>query len=296
MPAASVILNSAAGSDTKDKVCRAIQAVFAESGFSADFVTAGSGPEIYQAAHRLLLEGSSPIVAAGGDGTVSTVAAAIAGTGVPLGVLPLGTLNHFAKDLQIPLDPSSAAKVIVRGQMRRIDVGDVNGRVFINNSSLGLYPTIVQERQKLQRRGRKKWPAFLCAGATALRRYPFLTVRMEADGRALTRRTPFVFIGNNVYNMQGLQIGGRSSLSSGVLCLYVTHRTGRLGLLRLSARALLHRLGQARDFDMLVARDVWIETHRSPIAVALDGEVEWMESPLHYRVRPSALAVLAPLT
>ncbi|MGB8507422.1 MAG: diacylglycerol kinase family protein, partial [Pyrinomonadaceae bacterium] len=216
-----------------------------------------------------------------------------------LGVLPLGTLNHFAKDLGIPLTLADAARNVGSGRTTRVDVGEVNGHIFINNSSLGLYPRIVRRREKLQQRlgGRGgKWPAFLWAALSVLRRYPFLNVRLSADGGEIARRTPFVFVGNNEYRMEGFQIGGRACLDAGRLSLYVTHRTGRWGLLRLALRALFGRLREAKDFDAVCAVEIFVETHRPKhIPVAIDGEVMALTTPLHYRVRPGALRVIVPV-
>ncbi|MCA1619077.1 MAG: hypothetical protein LC795_07150 [Acidobacteria bacterium] len=245
---------------------------------------------------RALSEGARAVVAGGGDGTVGSVAGALAGTDLPLGVLPLGTLNHFAKDLGIPLGLEEAARNVCEGRVVSVDVGEVNGQVFVNNSSLGLYPRIVRRREKLQEReGSGKWSALARAGLAVLRRHPFLNVRLDADGRRITRKTPFVFVGNNEYETEGLQLGGRSRLDAGRLSLYVAHRTGRLGLLRLVLSALLGRLRQAHDFDALRAEEIWVETRRAKrLPVATDGEVTVMTTPLHYRVRPGALKVIVP--
>src|SRR3954464_9990148 len=130
------------------------------------------------------------VVAAGGDGTISAVAAALAGTNKTLGVLPIGTLNHFAKDLNIPLDLEGAVRTIIEGETTPVDLGEVNGRVFINNSSLGLYPHIVSRREAQQQRlARGKWTAFFWATIQALRRFPFLDLRVEFEGRQIFRRT-----------------------------------------------------------------------------------------------------------
>jgi diacylglycerol kinase family enzyme len=177
----------------------------------------------------------------------------------------------------------------------RVDVGEVNGRIFLNNSSLGLYPDIVRDREKQQRRlGRGKWPAALWASLAALRRYPFLSIRLEVEGTRLARRTPFVFIGNNAYTMQGLAIGVRERLDAGALSLYVAQHPTRFGLLRFAFDALRARLGEERDFDVLQAGGFEIDTHRARLRVATDGEVTVMAPPLRYRSRPGALEVLVP--
>ena len=176
-----------------------------------------------------------------------------------------------------------------------VDVGEVNGQVFLNNSSLGLYPRMVRHRNKQQERlGRGKWPAFLWAALTMVRRYPFLHVRLCVEGEALVRQTPFVFIGNNAYQLDLFNIGARICLDAGALNLYVAHRTGRLGLLTLALRAFLGRLHRTKDFDTLCIKEVSIETRSTRLLVATDGEVSVMETPLHYRIRPGALRVIVP--
>jgi diacylglycerol kinase family enzyme len=197
--------------------------------------------------------------------------------------------------LKIPLELDAAIATLARGRPLKVDVGEVNGRIFLNNSSLGLYPDIVRDREKQQRRlGRGKWPAAAWAALAALRRYPFLSMRLDVNGERLARRTPFVFIGNNAYTMQGLAIGERARLDEGVLSLYVAQNPTRLGLLRFALDALLGRLGEQRDFDILSSPGFDIDTHRARLRVATDGEVTVMSSPLRYRMRPGALTVLVP--
>lgn len=291
-----VIVNASAGGNNADEVGRAVASAFDACGVEALVRLAREGAEVESLARRALSNGARAVVAGGGDGTVSAVASLLAGTGKPLGVLPLGTLNHFAKDLGVPLNIEEAARSVCEGRVVSVDVGEVNGRVFVNNSSLGLYPRIVRRRDKLRERlGSGKWAAFFRAALAVLRRYPFLNVRLSADGQEIVRRTPFVFIGNNEYQMESFQLGARACLDAGCLSLYVAHRTGRLGLLGLAVRALFGRLRQAKDFDALRAQEIWVETHRPKrLHVATDGEVNVMTTPLHYRVLPGALRVIVP--
>jgi diacylglycerol kinase family enzyme len=132
------------------------------------------------------------------------------------------------------------------------------------------------------------------ATLAALRRYPFLSMRLTVKGQTLARRTPFVFIGNNRYKMEGLSIGERDCLDDGLLSLYVAQHPTRLGLLRFAFDALRGKLGSERDFDVLEAAAFEIETHHRHLHVATDGEVTMMDAPLRYRVRPGALTVLVP--
>lgn len=219
----------------------------------------------------------------------------LVGTDAALGVLPLGTLNHFAKDLRIPTDLEAAAQTILDGSVASVDVGEVNGRVFLNNSSLGLYPQIVRYRMIQQARlGIGKWPAFVWAAFMVFRRYPFLSLRLIVEGKEIRRSTPFVFIGNNEYEIERLDIGTRACLNAGLLSLYWTRRTGRLGLLGLAVRALLGRLREADDFEALCTSEAWIEARRPRLRVAKDGEVSMLNTPLHYRIRHKALRVIVP--
>ena len=253
------------------------------------------GGELGALAKRVVAKGTELVVAAGGDGTISTVAAALAGTASALGVIPLGTLNHFARDLGISLDVAEAVVTTLEGRERRIDAGEVNGRLFLNNSSIGLYPAMVHRRTQQQRRlGRGKWPAMLWAAHTVLRRHPFMDLTLEIDGVIHRRRTPFVFVGNNVYEMEGFDIGKRARLDAGVLSVYVTQRAGRRRLLGLALRALAGRLKQARDFEAATAARLRIESRHTRLLVSTDGEVASFDLPLEYRIRPGALRVMAP--
>jgi diacylglycerol kinase family enzyme len=292
-----IILNASAGSGDQAAARATLAEIFTTEGhLDAHVSLAESGAEIVELARRAAADKDVRIiVAGGGDGTVNAVASELVGTDKMLGVLPLGTLNHFAKDLNIPLDLEGAARNIVEGEAVRVDVGEVNGRVFINNSSLGLYPSIVRHREKQQERlGRGKWFAALWATLEVFRRYPLFGVRLSVDGQEFRRRTPFVFIGNNEYQMDAFNLGARSCLDAGHLSLHLTRDIGRWGLVRLAISAIFGRLRESKDFDALCAKEVWIETRRTRLRVATDGEVNIMRSPLHYSVRPGALRVIAP--
>jgi diacylglycerol kinase family enzyme len=289
-----VIVNAGAGLGYCGGWTAALEEKFRSQGVEPDITLAKSGDEMIARAERAVKEGAPVVVAGGGDGTINAVASVLAGTETRLGVLPLGTLNHFAKDLKIPLDLDAAVANVVHGETGKVDVGEVNGRIFLNNSSLGIYPDIVRDREKQQKHlGRGKWPAFGRAMFAALRRFPFLNVRLKINGDEHLRRTPFVFIGNNEY-LQGLTLGARERIDSGKLCLYVAQKPTRLGLLRYAAHALFGKLEAARDFDVLSASSLEIETRHHHLRVATDGEVTLMKPPLCYRSRAAALSVIVP--
>jgi YegS/Rv2252/BmrU family lipid kinase len=292
--AIEVIINASSGAAQKEEVRDQLADLFSKSGVDARISLAKSGNQLVDRARRAANSDARIIVAGGGDGTINAVASTLIDTGKTLGVLPLGTLNHFAKDLRIPLDLQGAVHTIIASHVARVDVGEVNGHIFLNNSSLGLYPRIVQEREQKQRLGHGKWPAFVWAAFGVMRRYPFLDVRLRVDGREISSRTPFVFVGNNEYEMESFNIGGRARLDAGQLSLYFSHRTRRLGLVALALRALLGRVEKAKNFVAMCATEFSIDTRRRRIRVATDGEVMMMQPPLRYRIRPGALNVIVP--
>jgi diacylglycerol kinase family enzyme len=291
-----VIVNATSGLGNGPRQVEQLQEIFRKAGLQARIITVRSGSEIRSVVKAAARDQPSMIVAAGGDGTVSTVAALLKDTAIPLGVLPMGTLNHFAKDMRIPVDLEQAVATLATGEVTEVDVGEVNGRVFVNNSSLGIYPDIVRERKRQQARlGRGKRWALFWATLTALRRHPFLHVTLHLDGVARTYRAPFVFVGNNEYRMEGFNIGLRDGLRDGNLSLYVTHRQTRAGLFALGIRALFGRLRQARDFEVHTTQALTVTNHRRRfLHVATDGEVALMETPLNYRIHALCLKVVVP--
>jgi diacylglycerol kinase family enzyme len=271
-----------------------IAELFLAAGFEALIVDLQQGQDPAGAA-RAASARTSIVVAAGGDGTVSRVAAGLVGTPAVLGVLPLGTLNHFAKDLRIPLNLEKAVATIAARRVGSIDVGRVNDRVFLNNSSIGIYPSIIDVREELRRLGHRKWPAFALATFRVLRRYRGVFVRIEADGRQSVWRTPFVFVGNNEYELEGTRLGGRARLDGGRLFTYLAPHVRTRELPILLARALLGRVRQSGAFKIVSAPELWIDTPNTRrVRVALDGEMTTMTTPLHYRTCPGALKVLLP--
>jgi diacylglycerol kinase family enzyme len=291
----AAVFNDSSGSGDCAAAAEKVKEMFAAAGREARVTVATSGGNgLREAAERAVSEGCDALVAGGGDGTINLAASVVAGRDIPLGVLPLGTLNHFAKDLGIPLELEDAVRVILDGNTCWVDVGEVNGRVFINNSSLGVYPAVVRLRERYRSSGLAKWVAALWASLTVLRRNPFMAVRLIVQGEATVRRTPFVFVGNNEYRMAGLQAGKRDSLTGKHLAVYVLNADRRIGLLQLAWQVLLKGADEVKELDLLTVGEAAIETRRPRLQVALDGEVLILQSPLQYRSRPAALQVYVP--
>ncbi len=288
------ILNGAAGSCEAEEASKALGRVFAERGTSVRIVLPAAGEDLAAHARRAVDERQPLVVAGGGDGTIGAVAGALVGSDTVLGILPLGTLNHFAKDLNIPLHLDGALNTLLAGREMCVDVGEVNGRVFLNNSGLGLYPRLVREREAQQSRGWSKWPAFLHALWVVFWRHKRLRLRLRLDGGdEVVYRTPFVFVGNNAYIIEGLDMGTRLRLDAGRLCVYTAHRAGRAALVRLVFQALLGHLPPGA-LDAMEAVEFCVQTRKRHLSVSTDGEVHLMPTPLQYRILPKALRVMVP--
>lgn len=289
----AVILNPGAGHGADAERQREITDLFAALGREATVYVPGEGQDVGERSRAAVAAGCRVLVAAGGDGTVSAAAAAVVGREVPLGVLPVGTLNHFAKDLGLPLELPDAVRVAAQGVVRTVDVGEVNGRYFLNNSSIGVYPRIVELRERYRSGGVSKWVAALWASLAVMRRRPFVAVRIQVDDELVVRRTPFVFIGNNEYTMEGLRGVHRESLTAGHLAVYVMHARHRASLLRLAGEVLIRGADRVQELDLFRVTTTTVETRRRRIHVALDGEVAVLEFPLEYRIHAAALRVMA---
>jgi len=272
-----------------------IRAAVAEISINADFALSEMGTSLFQLASKAVKEGYDVVVAAGGDGTVNAVASALAGTSVRMGILPMGTLNHFAKDLKIPLDLEAALRTIAAGHTKIVDVGEVNGNIFVNNSSLGLYPSIVRLREAIEKSGHHKWPAFFRAAWETLSRFERLRIELKPSAAARTQTlTPLVFVGNNSYEMTLTNLGGRNALDHGKLWVVVPRAKTRWQLL-LALFTLVR--GRVRSSDVFsFETENLVVNHKQPaMNVAMDGEVLLLRPPLHYAIRPKALKVIVPV-
>jgi diacylglycerol kinase family enzyme len=291
----SVVLNARSGQTGRAGVRDEIASLFEPQGVDVHISVVEQPAEIPMRAREALAANAEAVVAAGGDGTISAVAAVLAGGSVPLGVLPLGTLNHFAKDIGIPLDLPKAVEVIAARHVRQIDVGRVNECIFVNNSSLGVYPSMVQTRERLrEEKGYSKWTALAVATIETLRREDELSIRLEADRTKMIARTPFVVVGNNEYRVEGIGIVGRTRLDAGRLYAYFAPPVRTRQLPNLLAHALFGLAHAEHLLSSLATTELWIDTFGPKINVACDGELHVLATPLHYRTWPRALNVFAP--
>lgn len=290
----AVILVNRHGGSAGDGAHDRVAAALVAAGISGE-VELVAGAALASRAAQAVADGARLVIAAGGDGTLSSVAGALVGTDATLGILPLGTLNHLARDLGIGFKLDQAAAVIAAGNRQRIDVAECNGRIFVNNSAIGLYPLMVADREGQQRLGRSKRAAMFVAGLRTLALYHHhrLTLTVN-DGETRTIDTPLLFVGNNDYRLDLRGPGRRATIRDGRLSVIVMRRMGRAGFFAAMIRALF---GRSRPGDMIHLDDVQrlrVASRRTRLTVSGDGETREVSPPLDYRIRPGALAVMVP--
>ena len=282
------------GGGAIDGIAERIGEALAAAGIDSD-VEPAEGKDCAAIAADRVKQGAELIIAAGGDGTMGAIAGALAGSKATMGILPLGTLNHFARDLGIPFELNEAAKLIAAGTTSKVDIAEVNGRPFVNNASIGLYPLMLVDRDaQRERLGRSKRLAMLVASLRTMTRFHAGRLALSSDGGDARVDTPMLFVGNNDYRLAMPGAGRRESLDAGELSVMVMRSKSLPGFLAATARALL---GISRTDDMVRldgVRDLIVDSRRSHLGLAVDGETLTLVPPLRFRIRPKALAVVVP--
>ena len=289
-----VIANAGSGRNAREAA--AIERAMAVLGPEARLVWWEAGRDIGLLVRELEAEGCTTIVAAGGDGTVGAVAAALCGGRLALAVLPLGTFNFFARGLGLPEDPEAAARAILAGRQRRIAIGEVNGQVFLNNASLGLYPAILKEREAIYDRwGRYRVLAHWSVVRSFLRfQRPMRVVIRTAEGER-RRVTPLIFVARSAYQLARYGLEGAAAISGDRFALFVAtggHRPR--DLFRLAWRLVTRRIQPGRDVELIESARVEVEVAGRAPLVAFDGEKRRMRAPITFLIRPDALTIVVP--
>ena len=291
---AAIFVNASSGWDPKEDAPEKLKQWFSESGIDAHVEYVAKGVNLAEKARAAVADGNDIVVAGGGDGTLSATASGLAGMDVSFGVLPVGTLNHFARDLGVPLDLEQAARVVCAGNTRDVDIAEVNGMTFLNNAIIGLYPVFRFLRAEQERKGMPRKLALLWAALGVLRRLPAFNLRFFVRGEEIVRRTSYVLIANNEHAMQGWQLGARHSMSEGALWIYVLRGHSRMGVIRMLVRLALGRFDARDHFDIFQAEELYVDAKSRHMGVALDGEVHVMDTPLRFRILPRSLRVIVP--
>lgn len=296
-----VVINAASGEHDGQRTQQVLDGVFAAAGRPSEFARVEDPSLLAPACERAALRASEcggVLVVAGGDGTVNTAAQAAMDRDCPLGVIPQGTFNYLARDHGLPLDAEAAALALLRARARPVQVGLLNGRVFLVNASLGLYPQLLQDREAFKSRlGRHRWVAALAALATVFRWRRRLHLAIELDGARTMLTTATLFVGNN--RLQVEQVGLEGPLAErtgrGRLAGIVTRPGSAWALLGVALRGAVGRLAEADGVHSFTFHqlDVALPSRRA-VKVATDGEVRWMAPPLRFEAAPRPLRLMLP--
>jgi diacylglycerol kinase family enzyme len=253
--------------------------------------------ELKQTIANALAQGCDAVVVGGGDGTVRAAAEALIGTGIPLGILPLGTMNRLARDLKIPLTVPQAAAALAAGETSTIDVGDVNGRIFLNNSIFGVTTLYSEIRQSL--RGKptmQRMRGYARAVQEVLQSRRRMDIDVDDGHRPVRLRILSMAVSNNRYADRPSLTLAKDGLHHGVLAAYISKHPSGWGMARAVVRAMLGRLKSDPDVVHLEGRRIDVSTRRTTLRLANDGELETVDLPLRYTIRAGALTVMVPAT
>lgn len=298
-----VVLNAGSGHAETELRCSTIRDVLHEAGRRCELEVVRDAAQLGDAARRMAGKAAADgaiLVAAGGDGTLNTVAHEAVQQGCVFGVLPQGTFNYFGRTHGIPEDLAEAVRALLRARVRPVQIGMVNDRIFLVNASVGLYPRLLEEREHDKRQyGRSRVVAILSALKTALGRYRNLRITLELDGRVRHLRTPTLFVGNNRLQMEQVGMGPlEEALDGGRLAAIAPKPVGKLRMLGLLLRGALGRLGEADDVLAFAFKSMTVRapllSRRRRMKVATDGEVDKLTLPLRFQVIEDQLALLVP--
>lgn len=268
------------------------QAVRAGRGEDADILIVP--PEQLPRTLQKAIQDHEELWVGGGDGTLRSAAELVMQHDRILGVLPLGTMNLLARDLNIPLEIGPAVEAIARGAVDAIDVGRINDGIFLNKSALGLYPEMIIDRERRRRlMGLEKWPAMMKAAWRALRRHRQLEITIDYHGTKRHVVSPALIVAVGAYEFRTGRLFGRPDLQTGELTLYISHEKSWLGSVGQLAKLFLGTLDSDAEFETIKAEHIAIDFSRAK-PVANDGEVDMLAGPIHYAVLPRALKVRRP--
>ncbi|MEH3086748.1 MAG: diacylglycerol kinase family protein [Xylophilus ampelinus] len=297
-----IVLNSGSGSRDAEETESVLSRVFSAAGRPHEFLEVRDPADIASVARRAVAQAVSRggvAVAAGGDGTINAVAAEAVGRGCPFGVLPQGTFNYFGRVHGIPQDTEEAARALLGARVTPTQVGRVNGRLFLVNGSIGLYPQLLEDREASKRaHGRSRWVALWSGASTLLRSRHRMRLQVQADEEAPeTLRAATLFVGNNRLQLDriGLDAAHVEALAEGRLAAVSIRPAGLWAMLGLALRGALGRLGDADPVRSFAFRRLRVAPRGlRRIKVATDGEVVWMQPPLVFEVGAEPLLLLVP--
>jgi diacylglycerol kinase family enzyme len=297
-----VILNAGSGHRATDDTRAIIERGLAEAGRDYELVMVEDPEQLGEIARETVARAQGrqdAVVVAGGDGAINAVVQAVLGSGCPLGVLPQGTFNYFARTHGIPCETPAAVEALLAAQPTPVQVGRVNDRIFLVNASLGLYPQLLEDRETYKRQyGRSRWVALLSGLVTVLRGHRQLRISLEHAGKMHDLRTPTLFVGNNELQLAQIGIPLIDALAHGELAAIMPRPVGTAALLGLMLRGALGQLGEADNVMSFGFRQLRVWPQRfyrnRRVKVAVDGEIVWLRTPLEFNVAREPLLLLKP--
>lgn len=292
----AVVFNPASGSGKNKRVVQSEIDKLKATHFEVDeFPLPKEERKIPALFQKVVAGGYDTIIACGGDGTVNGLAEQMVGTDIPLLVIPAGTFNHFAKHLKLPQDISEAFGVLQNGEVKIVDTGEVNGRPFVNFSSVGVYTEVIRERIHHERIGRRKWPAFFYSLVKNIYRHRVLRLSIHRGTKEVEERTPFVFVGNNPFLFGGPGIlKERECFDRGVLHLVIARERSRIGLFKMFWSVLRRNFENSRNYSSVYLQKFDLHSGKKKLHVSIDGEVVCLKTPLRYKIRSQSLKVYVP--
>ncbi|NDV00385.1 diacylglycerol/lipid kinase family protein [Pseudoroseicyclus tamaricis] len=253
--------------------------------------------EIAGAAREAREEGKGTVFAAGGDGTLSCIADVLKGSGVAMAPLPMGTFNFFARGLDIPEGDEAAVDALAGGEVREFPVGEVNGRVFLNNASLGVYPAILRARETVYKNwGRSRLAAYWSVLKILAQPGHGMRLTVEVDGQRHDLHTPMVFVGSNPFQLRLFHLDGAELPEDGKLAFYYGQNVGRFAMLRTAVWLGFKKARKDREFGMLAGHEITVTVPKKSkrLVVAMDGERFHFDPPVKMRLLDHSLLVVVP--
>ena len=300
-----IVMNAASGSKDSSDEQRIFSEVFTAAGRNFEFLeidhSDDNAPDIAAVCAKavaLAQAQNGVVVAAGGDGTINAAAAAVLRSGCPFGVLPQGTFNYFARANGIAQDARAAAIALLGASISPTTVGEVNGRVFLVNASLGLYPQLLEDREAWKKQfGRSRLVALASGLATLFKARGQLRLEIELGGKIILLRTPTLFVGNNALQLAqvGINKTDTDAVSGGALAAIAVRPIGTAALFSLLARGAIGRLGDAENIDSFTFQHLKVAMrNKRHVKVGTDGEIVRMTLPLLFSVADTPLLLMVP--
>jgi diacylglycerol kinase family enzyme len=293
-----LVANRASGSGEGGELAERLRTLCAEQGRTLTLHAADRGGDLSAAAaaaYAAAKRDGGVVVAAGGDGTVRTVAQALAGGSVPLAVVPVGTFNFFARNHAIPEDTEGALEVVLNGVPKAVTLGEVNEQVFLVNASFGLYAKAIARRERdTSRFGRNRAVVIASTVFSLLRGHPTMELELDTGDEAQRVRTPMVFVGNNALQLKDVALDVAHCMRDGRLAVVVLRPVGVWRMLRLAFFGLTGALHREESLESFCADRLRVSPRRRLIRVALDGELLKLPTPLTFRSCPAAIHLIVP--